>query len=314
MEEQTLFKTGDIIHIQTENHGKIGTAVVKVTPEIASEILENQNNNNRPLNDNISRYYALMMERDLWFFNGETIVFSNNNQLLNGQHRLGGIIESGITQELLFVYGIDPKAFSTYDQPYTRSVAHLFSLSGVKNSNVKAAIVTKYMILCRQGNNSKSSTKKQGLAKLEYINEYLANQQLFEIIYSKALKFYLKRKKMLKPAEFSGYMAYLLMEKNYEQEAVFSFFKQLVGFEMIKHPAVQLLEDKLYNGNDNGTRLLNSYVHAYVVKAWNAYITDNTEIKKLSYNETKETTPQFLDKQEAEKIKSENFIEEALTL
>jgi hypothetical protein len=89
--------------------------------------------------DAVERYATDMVTMD-WLFNGAAILISNTNELLDGQHRLSAIIESGESQVVLIVRGIDPKAMTTIDAGRKRSYADSLKIRGFANHTAVAAI------------------------------------------------------------------------------------------------------------------------------------------------------------------------------
>lgn len=100
-----------------------------VTPEWAAEIMAKNNTRNRKLSIAWVRVKNAIL-RDAWFPNGEAIVFDTQGVLINGQHRLKAIVESGRTVPCLVVYGIDPEAMATFDQGKKRSAGDVLSMIG----------------------------------------------------------------------------------------------------------------------------------------------------------------------------------------
>jgi hypothetical protein len=69
----------------------------------------------------VARYAALMTKSN-WVFTGESIIM-NGGELLDGAHRLRAIIESGITQKLVIVKGVDTEAFKYIDSGAGRNLS-----------------------------------------------------------------------------------------------------------------------------------------------------------------------------------------------
>ena len=73
---------------------------VIVTPEIAKEMIDFQNNNNRPIvNSKIKKLAKIMLDGE-WnkdFVEGNLIVLDEKGNILSGQHRLRAQIEAGFT-------------------------------------------------------------------------------------------------------------------------------------------------------------------------------------------------------------------------
>lgn len=79
---------------------------VWITPELAAEWLEKNNINNRKLRKERSEVYARDMTYDNWFPNTDAIGFDINGHLIDGQHRLYGIVLSGKAQRMIVVYDL----------------------------------------------------------------------------------------------------------------------------------------------------------------------------------------------------------------
>lgn len=62
-----------------------------ITPETAKSWLL-KNVHNRPLRDGLVTTYATDMANEQWQSNGESIKFSSEGELLDGQHRLAAVI------------------------------------------------------------------------------------------------------------------------------------------------------------------------------------------------------------------------------
>ena len=100
-----------------------GAQVVDVTPDIARALIENANTGNRPVKPKVVKKYAKSMSDGDWKFSPETISISKNGRLLNGQHRMMAVIESGITCRFLFATGFDDEVFSVLDRGAVRTRA-----------------------------------------------------------------------------------------------------------------------------------------------------------------------------------------------
>lgn len=87
---------------------------VKLTPTMATQLLEH-NNLNRPLSDaHVSRIARQIIDGK-WRFNGDTIKIADSGDVLDGQHRIWAVIEANIAVETIIVSGIPKDAFSTID-------------------------------------------------------------------------------------------------------------------------------------------------------------------------------------------------------
>lgn len=114
--------------------------LVEITPEIAAELLSHNTKGQRTISrDAVERYATDMATLD-WIFNGAPILISNENELLDGQHRLSAIIESGESQVVLIVRGVDPMAMATIDAGRKRSYADSLKIREFANHTSVASI------------------------------------------------------------------------------------------------------------------------------------------------------------------------------
>ena len=113
--------------------------LLEIGPEIAAELLAHNTNGQRTISKDAVERYATDMATLDWIFNGAAILISNTNELLDGQHRLSAIIESGENQVVLIVRGIDPIAMSTIDAGRKRSYADSLKMRGFANHTGLAA-------------------------------------------------------------------------------------------------------------------------------------------------------------------------------
>lgn len=113
--------------------------VEHVAPEMAEDWLR-RNQENRSVRQRVVNLYAREMERGNWHLSNDAIAFDEDGTLINGQHRLEAVIQSGTVQRFLVVRGLDPEAFQWMDQPYKRTLAQALKLDGYANANNLAAM------------------------------------------------------------------------------------------------------------------------------------------------------------------------------
>ncbi len=114
------------VRIDPDASGVVAETVT-VTPAMASDWLK-CNTHNRPIRHSHIRFLADEIAHGNWQINGQAIVISDDEQVLDGQHRLHAIIESGIAIKTLVVYGITREAFKTIDTGVVRTGADVLGL------------------------------------------------------------------------------------------------------------------------------------------------------------------------------------------
>ncbi|MCF6441058.1 hypothetical protein L1077_16600 [Pseudoalteromonas luteoviolacea] len=99
---------------------------VKISPALASQLLEINIDNIPPVTSKIV-LYADAMRNGRWKYNGDSIRISSDGRLLDGQNRLLACVESGATIESNIVAGLEDDVFNTIDQGRVRQKAHLLA-------------------------------------------------------------------------------------------------------------------------------------------------------------------------------------------
>jgi len=101
---------------------------MRITPGMAGLWLKH-NTLNRPL----SRKHVLFLAKEIisgnWQMNGQGIVIAENENVLDGQHRLHAIIEAGKPIKTLVIYGVKEDAFKTIDTGKVRGGSDVLSLN-----------------------------------------------------------------------------------------------------------------------------------------------------------------------------------------
>jgi hypothetical protein len=116
--------------------------VIEITPDLAREWV-GHNTHNRKTRQRVVLAYAADMAAGDWAWNGEGIKFDVNGVLLDGQHRLLAIIESGVTVRMPVFRGLPPETQETMDGGVTRKFSDVLTLRGERDAHVLAAITRK---------------------------------------------------------------------------------------------------------------------------------------------------------------------------
>jgi hypothetical protein len=105
---------------------KVVTSVKTVTPELAGIWLSKNTRNRNYKRSNLT-YIKHMMVNDLFIsLNGESIILAEDGTLLDGQHRLKSLVETGKTYDFVVVENVDKNAFTTIDVGVRRSNGDMF--------------------------------------------------------------------------------------------------------------------------------------------------------------------------------------------
>lgn len=98
-------------------------SIVKITPDDALKILEEHNNGNRLLRHGGAKYIAEQILRGEWVEDHpQPICFSSEGLLLDGQHRINGILLSKKEVWASCRFGVAPKVMQYMDTGISRSL------------------------------------------------------------------------------------------------------------------------------------------------------------------------------------------------
>lgn len=109
-----------------------------ITPDLARELLAD-NSHNRNLRSARVVQLAEAMRRGEWVLNGETIKIAEDGTLLDGQHRLRAVVDSGVAVESLVLRGLPTEVQDTVDTGRRRRLADLLAIEGHTDAHALAA-------------------------------------------------------------------------------------------------------------------------------------------------------------------------------
>ena len=127
----------------TNTHTNINVQFVDMTPELAGRLIQ-ANTRNRPKRPTVVDVLAGAMSRGEWATNGDAIRVSKSGVLLDGQHRLSAVIQSGATVQMMIVSGLDDEVFSTIDRGAGRKTSDVMAILNVPNY-VRISSVTRLL-------------------------------------------------------------------------------------------------------------------------------------------------------------------------
>ena len=111
-----------------------------------------RNESNRNARARVVNAYARDMREGRWLATGETIKFDRHGNLIDGQHRLLAIVESGQAQQILVVSGIDPAVRGVIDTGAVRTGGDALRMHGIGGTNPMAlAASARLLVLWESG-------------------------------------------------------------------------------------------------------------------------------------------------------------------
>lgn len=278
--------------------------VKDVTPTDAKNILENHNKLNR--NRNKSHVEALLknMQNGTWRFNGDTIRFDKDGNLIDGQHRLAALAEYGKSLPMIIIKGFDNDTIKTIDQEIKpRNLNDLLRIDGVKEANNIGGIINryygmKYSFSFLSGRNKKSGSGaaagnvNQKSTVDEKYNEYYAHPSFYDDLVPYARRCY-RKMNFFSVSEIGAIYSFLYFDKHHSDDEIQGFLNRLFFNETDIHVIKLLYEVLVKDKMNNKDPMTSQHKSGLFTKAWNYYI-KGKDVKVLSYNKNTEGIIEFI--------------------
>lgn len=254
---------------------------VTITPEMANDFLEN-NPKNRPLKRFHLAFLCEEMRKGRWKFNGDAIRVATDGTLIDGQHRLEAVRQTGVSIKTLMVSGLDPDVFDTIDSGAKRSAGDTLAVAGEKNGrNLASALVVANSIL--SGKTDFTRTIKASNA--EILNLLDRHPEIRKSVkWGNSLG-------RLTPPSVSIAMHYIFSRVSQEKADEF-FHMVATGEQLDIHDPAYLLRQRLIDNATAKGKLTRRYIAALFIKAWNSWRA-GTKLKFLRFREAGESPEPF---------------------
>ena len=108
----------------------IRSGIETITPEKAAIYLESNFSNNRNISWVKVKAYVAAMKRNEWELINDASCFDEKGKLINGQHRLAAVRESGVAVEFLVTRGLSRSSASKMDIGRKRTAAERLKIDG----------------------------------------------------------------------------------------------------------------------------------------------------------------------------------------
>lgn len=122
----------------TKSLSKPITTIEEITPEIAAEMLKD-NRSNRKLRPTVWRRFMRDMITSSWDMGTGMIVFDKDGRLIDGQHRLTAVVESGVTIQSVVLRGVESEAQLNIDAGFKRQLKDHLEWRGEVNATTLSA-------------------------------------------------------------------------------------------------------------------------------------------------------------------------------
>ena len=147
-----------------------------MTPTIAKELLS-RNQGNRKVRNTVVNYYVDQMKRGQWRENTvEVIKIAPNGRVLDGQHLLYAIINSGISLYFHIAFNVPEENFKVLDTGLRRTSGDSLDIMGVPYATAVAGAIKNWFLLKRKESLQRSSTRSR-ITNDDIIKEYFIREE-----------------------------------------------------------------------------------------------------------------------------------------
>jgi len=249
----------------------ITARVETITPEIAKQLLE-VNTNNRKVSQANTRKIEEALEAGEWQVSGQTIIISETGRLLDGQHRIHAVLNTGISMEHLVCRGIKDEAFKVIDTGKNRSGGDVLSIVGVVKGT-KISNVIKLM----DAYDNKHMTRTTKLSNTEIVSRYKSNAGHWDCILDEGIQ--LSRIAFIKL--FGDYTLGVLNEVFSRVERGTEYLQEVIEADLeVADVLIQQIKGKLVKLNKEASNRVTTEQKYYVLFAGYKHYIANTQFPK----------------------------------
>lgn len=230
-----------------------------------------RNVRNRPLRTRLLKRISDQIRRGEWELNGESIIWANDNTIIDGQHRLQAIVDAGVSAPglpCIVVYGVSPDAYKSIDSGASRLAKDDLGLLGYVNTTILAAAAAMLHTFRNFGTMLPAGQNRPTRAQTV---QMLMNEPTLADSVKMADNIHRRMPNMFKTQTIV--LHHLFSEIDPELNELF-WTLIVEGAELPKDSPILALRNRI-NGFA-GSRMRNAYTAAeygaLVIKAWNAWI------------------------------------------
>lgn len=247
-------------------HPLVKSSVVYLDPTLARSLYDANLENQRRVSRANLKKVEDSIKAGLFALNGESIIQSASGRLLNGQHRVLAVINTGIGIWTVLVTNVPDEYFHTIDCGKARSFADVCEISGDTDARNVSTTVAR---LAEYYTDTRSVGAMQAIphARLHQVKEMCGD--LSASIYAVSAAGNVMGRSR------TAWMYHIVSV--HSKERADQFFHALATGEALSSTSpVYLLRERMLRDKGSKAKLPNREALALLVKAWNAFLEDRT--------------------------------------
>lgn len=259
-------------------------SVEVITPEMAVDYLSTSIGNRNIKKDTLTALINAL-NKGTFEVNGETIVFDQNNSLMDGHHRMEAIARSSIPAICLVVRGINRNTWTTMDSGTARSLGDVFKFEGIANYSSVSTIVagTFAMIKNKVGINTLGAGNKlnrDGLSRKDALGLYYKYANIWQDVTKLGINVRNKLPGLFTVKEVGVISAYLILSLHHSPEKVSEFWDMVINndgiYASLRNLFLKDMQETRFKKMSAQAR------QSCIACAWNKYLI-NKKAKRVQY-------------------------------
>lgn len=255
-----------------------------ITPAYAKELLKNNTCNRNPKKVHINNL-AYQMIQGQWLYNGEPIIIAKDGTILDGQHRLLAVIESGVTIEVVIIRDIDNSVMHTIDSGVARTSADALKMKGYENSTGLAKVTRSIIQFRRKQTIRESRSRDQNISNKDILEFIEKEPKVLNSFSNARAEHNYSANKILSKSEIT-FLWYIFKDIDEEKTNIF-FDKLFDGINISKDDVVLHLRNRLIADRINKNSKINYSIKMKLIfKAWDKfYKNEKCKVLKVKSDE-----------------------------
>lgn len=236
-----------------------------VTPEVAEELLKKNPYNRNPRRLRINKY-ARAMDLGDWGLTGQPIIIDTDGNLMDGQHRLMAVVQTGQSIEFLVVRGVNRELMPLIDRGAARDAADALTWADCQHASMAAAALRQLLVLI--GQKSTRDTKELSLiTDQEVLDAYSDHESL--IAWAAPMAKQVNVAVKISPARYLTAMLWMLVN-GCDPDDVQAFTNQLIsGADLPEGSPILALRNWGLTSKATNRKVRINEVLIAVIKTWN---------------------------------------------
>lgn len=250
----------------------IETKIETITPSIAKKYLATNVNHQRNVTITHVDHLAQQMKAGQWMMTCEPIIIDSLGQVINGQHRLLGVIQSGCSIQFMVIRGVAPESFVAIDRGKPRSNSNIFAINGTPYYTVVASATAgvinyRRALLANEGKGGSLNSAVRASSS-DILQEYKMHSDLYDY----TAQIVNKTKKIIAPSVCSTSAALAMIDAGHPKEFVMNFWEMFAtGAGLNDGDPILTFRNKVAENNASKSKLPMNLLMMLTVKAWNCY-------------------------------------------